>query len=186
MAIQSRPLTYDDLKRLRETRDERLEIIDGALFVTPSPTPMHQRVIRRLNRLLEAAIIDADVGEYFFAPLDVKFADRTVVQPDIVAVLADKLPIVTSIIEVVPDFVVEVISSSTGAYDREKKRNTYARHGVAEYWLIDPEARSITIFSDPRESTYRSERVFSDVAVSEIIPGLTVDLKGLFAPAPGL
>ena len=42
MAIQSRSLTYDDLQRMRETRDERLELIDGELFVTPSPSPLHQ------------------------------------------------------------------------------------------------------------------------------------------------
>jgi Uma2 family endonuclease len=48
MAVQSRSLTYTDLLRIRETRDERLELIDGELFVTPSPSPLHQYVSGRL------------------------------------------------------------------------------------------------------------------------------------------
>ena len=90
MAIQSQPLTYDDLERMGETRDERLELIEGELVVTPSPTTIHQRVIRRLHHLLEKAIIEAGVGEFFPAPYDVKLADGSIVQPDLVAVLTDR------------------------------------------------------------------------------------------------
>ena len=86
MAIQSRPLTFEDLQRMRETRDERLELIDGELFVTPSPTRLHQLVAKRLTRLLLHAIDDAGVGAAYFAPFDVKLADDSVVQPDLLSV----------------------------------------------------------------------------------------------------
>jgi Uma2 family endonuclease len=185
MAIQSRSLTFDDLKRMRESSNDRLELIDGELFVTPSPTTIHQRVIRRLHRLLEEAIIEAGIGEFFPAPYDVKLADGSIVQPDLVAVLTERFALIaTDGIEGVPDFIVEVVSPSSKTHDRVRKRELYARHGVSEYWLVDPDARNITIFSDPREGQFRSERAINDMAVSELIPGLSVDLKALFAPFP--
>jgi Uma2 family endonuclease len=82
--------------------------------------------------------------------------------------------------------VVEIISPSTSAFDRVTKRNVYARFGVPEYWLVDPEANTVTIFSNPHDDHYGSERTVSDVAISATIPGLSADLKALFAPVPGL
>lgn len=183
MSILSRPIAYDDLQRFREARDEQLELIEGELFVNPAPSPLHQRIVRRLVVLFQAAIIEAGIGEFFDAPLDLKLADGTIVQPDLVAVLTKRLAIITdTAIEGVPDFVVEVISPSNDFHDRVRKRDVYARYGVAEYWLVDPEARSITIFSDPQDGRFVSQVVCRGEAISVTIPGLTVDLAALFAP----
>ena len=185
MAMQSRSLTFEDLQRLRETSNDRLELIDGELFVTPSPTTIHQRVIRRLHHLLEEAVIEAGVGEFFPAPYDVKRADGSIVRPDLVAVLTERFPLIAADgIEGVPDFIVEVVSPSSKTHDRVRKRNLYARHGASEYWLVDPDAGNGTIFSDPQVDQFRSERVFNDTAVSGLIPGLSVNLTALFAPFP--
>ena len=67
-----------------------------------------------------------------------------------------------------------------------RKRNLYARYGVPEYWLVDPDEESITIFSDPQDGRYGVEQVMSDIAVSATIPGLLADLKAVFATVPGL
>ena len=56
MAIRSRSLTFEDLQRMRETRHERLELIEGELFVTPSPTPLHQFVSGRLQFQFEQRV----------------------------------------------------------------------------------------------------------------------------------
>jgi Uma2 family endonuclease len=66
------------------------------------------------------------------------------------------------------------------------KRDLYARHCVPEYWLVDLEAKAITVFSDPWDGRYRAELTKSDVAISATIPGLSADLKAIFAPVPGL
>jgi Uma2 family endonuclease len=104
-----------------------------------------------------------------------------------VAVLTERFPLVAADkIEGVPDFIIEVLSPSSKTHDRIRKRDLYARHGVPEYWLVDPDARSVTIFSDPRDGRYRAEQMTSDVAISATIPQLSADLKALFAPVPGL
>jgi Uma2 family endonuclease len=187
MAIQSRSLTYDDLQRMRETRDERLELIDGELFVTPSPSPMHQDISGNLYILFRNVVFESGRGRVYYAPLDVRLDENTVVQPDLIIVLSDRSPVLTiSRVEGVPSLAVEITSPSTSAYDRVRKRNLYAQYGVPEYWLVDPGAKTVTVFSVPEDGRYQTETVSSDVAVSATIPGLSADLKALFAPVPGL
>jgi Uma2 family endonuclease len=187
MAIQSRPLTYDDLQRMRETRDERLELIDGELFVTPSPSPMHQDISGNLYTLFRNVVFESGRGRAYYAPLDVRLDENTVVQPDLIIILSDRSPVLTSArVEGVPSLAVEIISPSTSAYDRVTKRDVYARSSVPEYWLVDPDAKTVTIFSDPQDGRYQTEQTVSDVAISATIPELSADLKALFAPVPGL
>jgi Uma2 family endonuclease len=185
MAIQSRALTSDDLERLRETRDEHLELIDGELFVTPSPARLHQLVSKRLNHLFMQTIDDAGIGEYYSAPYDVKFADDSIVQPDLLVVLREHSAKFTEkAVHGAPDLVVEIVSPSTGRRDLVIKRDLYARYGVPEYWLVDPDARTITIYADPHQGRYRDERTASELIASVIVPGLSVDLAELFSSYP--
>jgi len=182
MAIQSRSLTYDDLERMRETRNDRLELIDGELFVTPSPTPMHQDISGNLYTLFRNVVFESGRGRVYFAPLDVRLGENTIVQPDLIIILHDRPILTTSRVEGVPSLAVEIISPSTSAYDSVRKRDLYAQHGVPEYWLVDPDAETVTVFSDPQDGRYRAEQVMSDVAVSATILGLSVDLAAIFAP----
>ena len=185
MAIQSRSLTFEDLQRMRETRDERLELIEGKLYVTPSPTPMHQYVSGRLQDLFKQTVRELGYGLVFYAPLDVHLAENSIVQPDLIFVLPDRRPIVTSVrVEGAPSLAVEILSPSTSAVDRTTKRDVHAQNGVTDYWLVDIDARTVAVFSDPHEGYYRAERVMSDFAVSETVPGLFANLKELFAPIP--
>ena len=110
MAIQSRSLTYDDLQQMRESRHERLELIDGELFVTPSPTPLHQLVSGRLEFLFRQRVLELGYGLVFDAPLDVHLARNTIVQPDLIIVLPDRRSIVTSArVEGAPSLAVEIL-----------------------------------------------------------------------------
>jgi Uma2 family endonuclease len=187
MAIQSRSLTYDGLKRERETRHERLELIEGEIIVTPSPSLMHQIVVHRLDVLLDRAIVETGLGLVIGAPFDVYLDEQNVPQPDLMVVLWDREGILGSArLESAPSLATEIISPSTATKDRVTKRNLYARHEVPEYWLVDPDAKTVTIFSDPRDGRYQAEQTVSDVAISATIPELSADLKALFAPVPGL
>lgn len=186
MAIQSRSLTYDDLQRMRETHDERLELIDGELSVTPSPSLVHQIVVHRLDVLLDRAIVESGLGLVIGAPFDVYLDEQNVPQPDLVVVLRDRERVLGSTrLESAPSLAIEIISPSSATRDRVTKRNLYARYGVPEYWLVDPDAKTVTIFSDPRNGRYQAEQTVSEAGVFVTIPGLRVDLAPIFAPMFG-
>jgi Uma2 family endonuclease len=187
MATRSQFPTVDDLQRMRDTSDDRIELIEGEIIVTPSPSPMHQLVVHRLAVLFDRAIVESGLGLVLESTLDVFLAAGNVFQPDLVVLLHDRMQLFGStMVDSAPSLTVEIISPSTSAYDRVTKRNVYAQFDVPEYWLVDPDAETVAIFSDPRDGRYRAEETTSDVAISATIPGLSADLKALFAPVPGL
>lgn len=186
MSILAHHLTYDHLQQLREARDEQLELIDGELLVTPSPSPRHQFLSQRLYDQIKPAIINAELGWVLLAPLDVFFADGTILQPDVIVILSereDQIGEATS--EGPPNLVMEILSLSTSTSDHGRKRDNYARYAVPEYWIIDPFAQSVTILSGPDEGRYRNERHARLTATSDTLPQISVDLELLFAPTPG-
>jgi Uma2 family endonuclease len=186
MAMLSHPATYDDLQRLRDTSDEFIELIEGALVVTPSPTPLHQFVSQRLYDLLKSAVADTGLGLVSYAPLDVRLDEETVLQPDLIVLLGDRVELIGDVsVDGPPSLVIEIDSPSTSARDRMTKREIYARHGIPEYWIVDPDARRVTVLFDPRDGRYHAEMVSTDFARSVVIPGLIADLAVLFAPIRG-
>jgi Uma2 family endonuclease len=152
------PLTCDELWRIREASDERLEIIDGELFATPPSTTAHQVILARLAVLFDRAQGDPRLGEVFPAMLDVRLANDSVVQPDLMILLRDRFKLISEWgIDGPPSLLAEIVSAFSRVRDCAWKRDVYARYGVPEYWLVDPEAETVTIFSDPRDGRYRAE-----------------------------
>ena len=133
-------LTYRDYAALPDD-GRRHEIHDGELSVTPAPGTRHQRVIGALYTLLRAHVEAHRLGEVFLSPVDCILSDTTVVEPDLVYVDPTRAHLVTErAIEGPPMLVVEVLSPSTTTIDRSRKRELYARHGIAYYWIVDPVA----------------------------------------------
>jgi Uma2 family endonuclease len=183
MSILTRPLTYADLERERESHDERLELIEGEIVVSPSPSGMHQVVALRLASLLHHGVMERGLGAVFLAPFDVAFDEFSVVQPDLLVLLRSHRERFTGErIKGAPSLVIEILSPSTRRYDRDIKRDFYARHGVPEYWLVNPGERTVTVFSTIGQGRYEREETTSDTARSATIPDFTVDLTELFAP----
>src|SRR5579884_243456 len=146
MSVLTRLLTYEDL---REIPDDgcRYELFDGALIAMSSATPHHQRLSVRLAMVLDRTIVVTGLGEVFAAPLDVRFADNTVLQPDLIVVRQERLQIVgANCIEGPPDLVVEILSPSTRGNDLGWKMDRYARFGVPEYWIVDSERRQVAVY----------------------------------------
>jgi Uma2 family endonuclease len=140
--------TYDDLLSLPE--DVRAEILAGHLVVSPAPLPRHSKAQRSIGRFIGGPFDDDDGhggpgGWWIFVEVDVRLAVHDVVRPDLAGWRRERLPRPGNVrpIDVVPDWVCEVISPSTAALDRVKKRALYARHGVGRYWMVDPEARTL-------------------------------------------
>ena len=124
---------------------KRYEILEGDLLVTPAPSPLHQRVSKRLQRQLEAYFEARSIGEVFNAPIDVILTTHNIVQPDLVVV--DRVDQVSRRgIEGPPLLVVEILSPSTREQDRSVKARRYAALGIRHYWLVDPEARKVECY----------------------------------------
>ena len=139
--------TYEDY--LNTPEGERYELLDGELVVVPSPNATHQRIGFQMAKILDRQVEDNSLGELFIAPFDVEFwngNEKEVVQPDILFISAAREHILTEAnVQGAPDLVVEILSPSTESRDRGYKRELYARHGVSEFWLVDPNARSIEV-----------------------------------------
>jgi Uma2 family endonuclease len=134
--------TVEAMWQLPET-GERYEVIDGVLYVTPSPSDEHQDAIGILYVPIAAYLGRCPVGWVRAAPADVRFAPDRGVQPDLyVAPLVDgRRPRGWQQIRHLL-LAVEVLSPSTAANDRGVKRRLYQRH-ADEYWIVDLDARLI-------------------------------------------
>ena len=137
-------LTYADY--LKTADDERYELFDGELVRSPSSREIHQYVLGRLFLRLGAFIYGRNLGKVYCSPFDVVLSDTDVVQPDLLFVSNGRDNIVTpENIEGARDLVVEILSPATAARDRTLKLDLYARHGVQEYWIVDPDAKTIML-----------------------------------------
>ncbi|MDH7555291.1 MAG: Uma2 family endonuclease, partial [Spirochaetota bacterium] len=140
--------TYADY--LTWTGDERWELIDGVAYdMTPAPDVNHQVIVGNTYQII-SEYLEGKTCRVFLAPIDVRLPESdaaddavyTVVQPDVV-VVCDPEKIEKRGIIGAPDLVVEVLSASTAYKDETEKLNLYERHGVKEYWIVNPGAKYI-------------------------------------------
>ena len=136
--------TYEDY--LSAPEDERYELLDGALVMIPAPGEPHQRVSIWLGWKLLQFVAENRLGEVYPAPFDVVLSNWDVVQPDLIFVSHARAPIITPAnLQGAPDLVVEILSPSTAERDKTFKYALYAEHGVGEYWIVDTDAKTITV-----------------------------------------
>jgi len=176
--IQPTRLTYEDLQGFPNDGLRR-ELVRGELLVTPASRPRHQDVVLRMG-VAFLAFADRHGGHAYVAPVDVVFEQHDVLEPDLIYIAPDRLSIVGELaIHGVPSLVVEVASPSTSHDDRTLKRDVYARYGVPEYWIVDPDTLSVERYSSPFGESYAQVEVFSGVIASSTIEHLTLDLSKL-------
>jgi Uma2 family endonuclease len=126
---------------------KRYELLEGDLYVTPAPSPLHQRVSKRLQRVLEAYFEAPGLGEVFNAPIDLILTPHDVVQPDLV-VVTDPAQVSGRGVEGPCALVVEVLSPSTREHHRTAKARRYATLGIRHYWLVDPETSRLECYRE--------------------------------------
>ncbi len=181
---RTRPFTYADYCALDD--DTRHEVVDGELLVSPSPDERHQRFTGRLFTRLSVHVEEHGAGRVYVAPFDVILSETNVVQPDVLFVAQAQVAEVIQERGVfgAPDLVVEVLSPSTEARDRQGKLVAYQRAGVAEHWLVaGGDAPSIEVRRRKRGRLVLVETLGpGDVLTTPLLPGLRLDLAKLFAP----
>lgn len=178
-----RKLTYADYLLLPEEQGCRFEILDGELVRDPSPIVIHQRVSRRLQRMLEDYFATVDsTGEVFNAPLDVTLGEYTVVQPDLFYMAGgQEQMILRARIDGPPRLVVEVMSPATSRKDRLRKRCIYQQAGIQHYWLVSPEERSLECFSlHAGIYAITVSGMDDDLVEPREFPGLSIALSALW------
>ena len=174
--------SYEDYRRLPGD-NWQYEVIYGRLIVVPAPAPIHQLIIAELLTALKSFLHRHPLGEVFPAPTDVVVPGKAEpVQPDLVFVAAERMSIVTQrAIEGVPDMTVEVLSPSNWLDDRRTKFALYAEIGVREYWIVDPDERTVEVFS-LREGRYALVDRFGagDTLRSKLLAGFEVKVEDIF------
>lgn len=174
-------ITWDDVQQMPDDGN-RYEAIEGALYMTPAPSVRHQTISMRLVHELLRLLVEPGHGRLWHAPLGVRFpATQEGVQPDIVFVSNERRGIVApDELKGAPDLVVEILSASTAARDRDLKRRLYQRQGVAEYWIVDPDAHAVDVWRFGDEPP--NERFVDALPVRLATERLgAIHLSGMFA-----
>ncbi len=165
------------------------EIIAGQLHTHPRPRMRHLRAAGKLFSRLDRSFDDGDGGPggWWIAEEPELHLGEDVLVPDLCGWRRETLPTLpdAAFIEVVPDWVCEVLSPSTRATDLTSKRERYRLHGVGHLWLIDPETRVLEVFRliDRAWSLQLSARDAESVSAPPF-DAVTLDLTALWLPAP--
>jgi Uma2 family endonuclease len=176
-----RPLTAHDYRELPDG-PPYYQLIEGELHMSPSPNWYHQEILTNLADILLHYLREKPVGKLYFAPFDTYLTDLNVYQPDVVFISNARKSILSQEgVQGAPDFVVEVLSPRTAKYDRGAKRDIYARTGVEELWIVDPELKTVQVYRfaesfDAPVATYNEKQQFT----TPVFPGLTVAVADVF------
>jgi Uma2 family endonuclease len=176
---------YLDLDRNSEPH--LIELNDGVLEVLPMPDMFHQDIVKFIFILLDTFVADLRLGRAYFAPLPVKLWNKQLREPDILFLASHRIkdkrkPPMGA------DLVMEVVSPGSEARKRDlkDKRRVYARAKIAEYWIIDPKRRTITVLTLSGKS-YKVHGVFKEGSqtTSKLLKGFRVPVSNVFAAGEG-
>jgi len=162
---------------------QRWELIDGyAYLMAPAPTQAHQSAGGYIYIQL-ANFLKGKSCRVFYAPFDVRLNafsdDNTVVQPDLL-VVCDMSKLDGKCCVGAPDFVIEILSPSTARFDRTIKFDLYKAAGVREYWIVDPDTK--TVSAHVLQNGEYMIRDYSDTGTAPVtvLDGCEIDLEGIF------
>ena len=173
-------LTYEDYCNMPD--DERYQLIDGELIIIATPSVVHQGTSRNIGTPLDIFVKANRLGEMYYAPFDVVLSNINVVQPDILFVSRERSHILTDAgISGAPDLVVEILSPSTAALDKTRKRELYARYRVPEYWQADTDDFSVVVLILAGDD-YEVAGVYGlgETLVSPLLTGFRLDVDDIF------
>jgi Uma2 family endonuclease len=144
MAMPATARWTAEMARALPDDGNRYEVIDGELFVTPSPTLRHQDAVLEMASLVRPYVNAHGIGHTVVSPADVAFDDGNLVQPDVFVtpLVGGRRPREWSEVKTLL-LAVEVLSPSTARADRRVKLRLYQRQHVPEYWIVDVDARLI-------------------------------------------
>ena len=172
--------TYDEMVAELPETNLPTELWDGEIIRSPAPHPDHQRIVARFHKKLDRFVEERGLGEVLFSPVDVVLTRHRVVQPDVLFVSKLRRDIIQKQINGVPDLVMEVISEGSWQRDRIDKKAIYEQSGLPEYWIVDPDSRSIEMFV-LQNGNYQLQGKGSDAEIvrSKLLVGFEVAFSEL-------
>ena len=169
--------------------NDRVEIIDGEVFMMAPQSSVHQEIAAELTRQF-GNYLEGKQCKVYPAPFGVRLFEQdgetpedvdTVVEPDL-SVVCDRSKIDKHGCKGAPDLIIEILSPSSLRHDRFVKLGLYQRAGVREYWIVDPEYKSVQVFTQDRTGSLRiaEEYGWGDVARVNVLEGCFIDLGKVF------
>jgi len=186
MALPKEYERYSWEEYLSWPEEERWELIEGVAWnMSPALSRSHQQILVDLISQFHIFLKDSEC-EIFAAPFDVKLTEEeedaapTVVQPDVV-LCCDGAKLTEWGMQGSPDLVIEIVSPASGRKDRKEKFSLYQRHGVGEYWIVDPDEQVVEAY---RHNGEHFERIGAyspeDQPGVRALPGFKLDLSETF------
>ena len=176
VATNTKRWTLEELDTLPDDDGNVYELIHGELFVTPPPAPRHEDIVARLAAMLLSYVLSQNLGLLYF-PRSVLQLPDSQVEPD----LSVRPPLNVDSWQnaPLPILVIEVLSPSKRRMDRIRKRAFYLEQRVPEYWMVDPELRTITVVRPGAEDvTVRDRLTWNPAGATE---PLVIELASVFA-----
>lgn len=174
-------LTTEDYRTLPDS-GPRYQLVEGELYMSPAPNRYHQIISRNIEFMLLKYLEANPRGELYDAPFDVYLSPHDVFQPDLVFVARENFSVLTDAgVEGTPDFVVEILSPSNAYLDKKAKLHVYARTGVKELWLVDPDTRLVHVYA-LQQNAEQPAATFDekDTFASSHFPGLAIRVAEIF------
>jgi Uma2 family endonuclease len=179
--VATSPITVHDYREMPEG-PPYFQLIEGDLFMSPSPNRFHQHILGSLHLLIGPFVRKEKLGEFHVAPSDVVLSETNVFHPDLYFVSRARRSVLTEQgVEGAPDLVVEILSPGTARNDKGAKRKVYSRTGVGELWLVDPDASEITVYrfeESPDEPVAVLGR--RQTLKTPLLPGLKIRVADVF------
>ena len=186
----TRRISYEEYMALVESSDQRYELIDGEVYLLASPSFRHQIVLNEIAWHFQNYFRGKPCRP-LTAPLDIKLfglatkfeEDPNVVQPDIMVICDQDKVTADNKYEGTPTLLVEVLSPSTRGKDLAIKLNLYLKSGVSEYWIVDPDMKTVVQYTFTKDREIESMQTFGekDAVNSTYFTGLTVPMPEVFA-----
>jgi len=178
MSIMPQKDTYTYEEWLNLDDNEKIDLIDGALYIRGEPSRRHMDVIRELSAEF-TIFLRGKPCKLYTNPFMVKLSKKTVVHPDI-CIICDKNKVTGQGCIGAPDLIIEVLLPSNAGDSIFTKYNKYFITGVKEYWIVDPHKNTIIVYI-LKYDNYRA-RLYSenDILPVGLLPGLTINLKMIF------
>lgn len=158
---QTNAKEYFELPEYQDT--QFIQLIDGQVITPMPPTLKHQTIVGNIFFLFKM-IVKKLGGLAFVAPAEVWLDDDNVYEPDVMYISSENIGIAQQDkmrVKGAPDLVVEVLSPGTARYDRQEKYQAYERHGVLEYWIVDPLHETIEIWIRNQNAKFDRKGSFS-------------------------